>query len=200
VISIIIAAPSALAQYGAQLSPAATVLKGQSKGGAYIGIYDGAFGVLGQYRIGIGGYSDLGFKMGVIDLDSNSPQGDVGLSLAVDTKYQIMEVRIMDPVDLSVGGVLEFVKFNHYNNFVFGGSAVGSYPVELKSGRLLVPYSRLIIGFNRSDPDWGGSDTDFNLGLNLGSTLELSTSTEAVAEFQIDNDAAAFLMGLSFGF
>jgi hypothetical protein len=70
----------------------------------------------------------------------------------------------------------------------------------MKSGRLLIPYARLIIGFNRSDADWRAADTDFNLAMNLGSTLELSTSTEAVAEFQIDNDAAAFLMGLSFGF
>ncbi|MEE9553287.1 MAG: hypothetical protein V3W18_03225 [candidate division Zixibacteria bacterium] len=193
---------SVFAQYAAQLSPAGCVLKGSSKGGGYVGIYDGAFGVLGQYRIGIGGYSDLGFKAGIIDLESNSGKGDIGISLGVDTKYQVMEVRIMDPVDLSIAGVFELVKFNHFSNLSIGGAVIGSYPVELKNGRQLNPYGRLLLGFERSNQSWagsGGSSTDFNLTLNMGCTLELSGNTEAMAEIQIDSDVAALVMGLSFG-
>ncbi len=187
------------AQYAAQLSPAGTVLKGTNRGGAYVGIYDGAFGVLGQLRHGIGGYSDVGLKAGIIDLDSNSPEGDVGFTLGIDTKYQVMEVRIMDPIDLSVGAVFELVKFNHFNNLVVGGTLIGSYPIELKNGRKLNPFGRLIMGFERGDPSGASAETDFNLALNMGCTLELSGSTEALAEFQVDSDVAALLIGLSFG-
>ncbi len=191
-------ASGATAQYAAQLSTAGTVLKGSAAGGGFVGIYDGAFGVSGQYRYGIGGYSDIGGKLGIIDLDSNSEEGDLGLFIAIDSKYQVMEVRIMDPIDLSLGGALELALFDHANNFIIGGFVVGSYPVTLKNGRVLSPYGRLIMGFNRADSRWA-SDTEFDLGLNMGVTMELSSSTNALAEFQIDDNTAAFLMGLEFG-
>jgi hypothetical protein len=43
------------AQYTGQLSPAVTVAKGTARGLADIGIYDGALGLFGEYRYGIGG-------------------------------------------------------------------------------------------------------------------------------------------------
>ena len=192
-------ASGATAQYAAQLSGAGTVLKGSAVGGGYVGVYDGAFGILGQYRYGIGGYTDIGGKLGIIDLDSGSKEGDVGFFIGVDSKYQVMEVRIMDPIDLSIGGAFEFAVFDHFNSLILGGFALGSYPVTLRNGRVLSPYGRLIMGFNRGDPDPGPSDTEFDLGLNMGVTMELSSSTRALAELQIDNDTAAFLMGLEFG-
>jgi hypothetical protein len=33
----------------------------------------------------------------------------------------------------------------------------------------------------------------------MGVTMELSSSTRALAEFQIDDNTAAFLMGIEFG-
>jgi len=192
-------ASGATAQYAAQLSGAGTVLKGSSIGGGYVGIYDGAFGILGQYRYGVGGYTDIGVKLGIIDLDSDSREGDLGFFLALDSKYQVMEVRIMDPIDLSIGGAFEFAAFDHFNSLILGGFALGSYPVVLKNGRVLSPYGRLIMGLNRTDPSWGRSDTEFDLGLNMGVTMELSSSTHALAELQIDDETAAFLMGLEFG-
>jgi len=191
-------ASGATAQYAAQLSAAGTVLKGSATGGGYVGIYEGAFGILGQYRYGIGGYTDIGGKLGIIDLDSGSKEGDLGFFIGVDTKYQVMEVRIMDPIDLSLGGAFELALFDHFNSLIIGGFAVGSYPVTLKNGRVLSPYGRLIMGFNRTDSNWARSDTDFDLGFNMGVTMELSSSTRALAEIQIDDDTAAFLMGLEF--
>jgi len=189
----------AAAQYSAQLSPAGTVMKGISKAGSYAGIYEGAFGVLGQFRYGVGGYSDFGMKAAIIDLKSNSPKGDIGFCAAVDYKYQVMEVRIADPIDLSLGAALEIVKFNHFSNLMLGGAVIGSYPVALKNGRSLIPYGRLIMGFDRSRQSDNDAKTEFNLALNMGATYELSPSTDAVAEFQFDSDVAAFLMGLTFG-
>lgn len=195
---VLLLASGATAQYAAQLSAAGTVLKGSSTGGGFVGIYDGAFGILGQYRYGIGGYTDIGGKLGIIDLDSGSREGDLGFFIGADSKYQIMEVRIMDPIDLSLGGAFELALFDHFNSLIIGGFAVGSYPVTLRSGRVLSPYGRLIMGFNRTDFR-GRSDTEFDLGLNMGVIMELSSSTRALAEIQIDDNTAAFLMGLEFG-
>lgn len=192
--------PAAQAQYSAQLSTATPVLKGTSKAGGFLGIYDGAFGLLGQYRYGVGGYSDIGAKLAVIDLKSGSPRGDAGFSAAIDYKYQIMEVRIMDPIDLSLGGALEVVKFNHFSNFVINANAVGSYPILMSNGRNLTPYGRLLLGIERPHLKGTRAETDFKLSLNMGVTYDLSSSTEALAEIQIDSEYAAFLIGISFGF
>lgn len=196
---MLVAVSSATAQFTAQLSPAVTVFKGTSVLGGYVGIYDGALGFLGQYRYGIGGYTDIGGKIGIIDLESGSREGDVGFVISLDSKYQVMEVRIMDPFDLSLGGEFELSLFDNVNYMNFGGYVVGSYPISLKSGRLLSPYARLIMGVTRADPDWASSDSDFRLSLNMGATIELSASTRAYAELQLDDDLTAFFMGIEFG-
>jgi len=187
------------AQYAGQLSSAGTVFKGKSKAGGYAGIYEGAFGVVGQYRYGVGGYSDVGLKAAVIDLKSNSNKGDMGFSVSADYKYQIMEVRIMDPIDLSLGGALELVKFNHFSNVMLGAVAIGSYPVAMNNGRNLIPYGRLVLGVDRSKVSGFDAKSEFNLSLNLGTTYELASGTIALAEFQIDSDVASFMLGLTFG-
>lgn len=185
---------TAAAQYSGQLSTAETVLKGNSFGSGFVAVYDDGFGVIGQYRTGVGGYSDFGGKIGIIDLD----KGGSGFLLGVDYKYQIMEVRIQDPIDMSVGGMFDFAAFDNVNILSFGGFLVGSYPIEMKSGRKITPYGRLILRIDRANPDNGNSDTDFNIGLNAGGMLELSSATNAYIELQLDNQTA-FFMGVNFG-
>ena len=187
---------TALAQYSGQLSTAETVLKGTSVGSGFVAVYEDGFGVIGQYRVGFGGYSDIGGKAGIIDYD----KGDqTGFFVGVDYKYQIMEVRIQDPIDMSIGGLVDFAHFEHFNLLSFGGFMTGSYPFEMDSGRKIAPYGRLILRIDREDPDYFDSDTDFNIGLNAGGALELSSSTSAYAELQLDNIQTAFFMGVSFG-
>ena len=187
---------TALAQYSGQLSTAETVLKGTSVGSGFVAVYEDGFGVIGQYRVGFGGYSDIGGKAGIIDYD----KGDqTGFFVGVDYKYQIMEVRIQDPIDMSIGGLVDFAHFEHFNLLSLGGFLTGSYPFEMDSGRKIAPYGRLILRIDREDPDYFDSDTDFNIGLNAGGALELSSSTSAYAELQLDNIQTAFFMGVSFG-
>ncbi len=199
VISLILTLVSpAAAQYSAQLSAAETVVKGSSRGAGFIAIYEDALGALGEYRTGFGGYSDLGAKVAIIDLDAKSAAGDVGLMLGLDTKYQVMELRIQDPMDLSIGGMTEISLFSHVTNISFGGFVIGSYPIALNSGRHITPFGRVIMRIDRTDPDFGTADSDFNIGLNIGGSLELSSSTKAIAEIQLDNQSA-FMMGVQFG-
>ena len=186
---------TASAQFTGHLSTAETVLKSQSNAGGFVGIYEDGLGVVGQYRRGIGGYSDFGIKLGIVDFDA---QDGNGMVIALDTKYQIMEVRIQDPVDLSVGGKIEFGLFEHYNIMSFGGFLTGSHPILLRSGRAVTPYGMVILRVDRVDHDEFDSDSDFKIALTLGSKLELSSSSSVYTEFHLD-EMFAFFMGVEFG-
>jgi len=189
---------TAFAQFSGQLSTAETVIKGTSLGSGFVSVYEDGFGVIGQYRIGFGGYSDIGGKIGLIDYEKGIID-QTGFLVSLDYKYQIMEVRIQDPIDMSLGGLVDFTHFEYSNLLSFGGYLAGSHPVEMNNGKNLTPYGRLILRLDREDPDNGDSDTDFNIGLNFGAALELSSTTTAYAEFQLDNIQVAFFMGVSFG-
>ena len=104
---------TALAQFSGQLSTPRTMDNGASLGGIYAGIYDDAIGVLGQYRYGVGGYTDIGFKLGLLDLDGRN--SDAAIDFAFDVKYQVMEMKMRDPFELSVDGAVEL---SHINRIV----------------------------------------------------------------------------------
>lgn len=185
---------SALGQFSGQLMPAGTVLKGSAEGGGFFGIYEDARGLIGSYRYGIGGYTDFGVRIGFIDFDGKK-NDDTGLLLGGDIKHQVMEVRIMDPLDLSVGGLFETLLGIDNKSFSIGGYITGSYPIELASGRYIYPYGRLIFRM-----EWyEDAENDFDPGLNLGTSMELSKNTTVSAEIQFD-DYFGFLMGINFGF
>jgi hypothetical protein len=184
------------AQYSGQLSTASTTSEGASKVGVYAGIYDGAIGILGQYRYGVAAYTDIGFKLAILDLDRGIVH-DAGADFAFDLKYRVMEERLRDPFDLSIGGAAEFLTVKDLGVFSIGANAIGSYPFKLSNGRLLEPYGRLNLRAQHDNPSYGSSTTDFQIGLNMGAAFELSRNTRAFAEFQFD-DPFAFYMGVDF--
>lgn len=191
---VLILSNQAAAQYSGFLASPRTMPNGSSKAGAYIGIYDHALGILGQYRYGVGGYTDIGLKLGVIDLDRN--HGDnAGADVAFDLKYQLLERKMRDPIELSLGGVSEFFVVEDLNVFSLMFALSGSYPVALKNGRELEPYARLTMGAERTSD--GVDDTDFEIGFNMGANFELSSSVDALAEFQFD-EPFTFFLGLNF--
>jgi hypothetical protein len=183
------------AQFSGQLSTPKTVTNGASTVGLYAGVFDDAIGLLGQYRYGIGGYTDLGFKLGVLDLDFQG--SDAAADLAFDVKYQVMEMRMRDPFELSIDGGVDFLFAEDLTVLSLGFGPIGSYPVKLKSGRVLEPYGRLQVRVERTDLDRGGDDTDFEIGLNIGTAFELSGATRAIGELQFD-DQFGFFFGVDF--
>jgi hypothetical protein len=186
----------AFAQFSGQLSGPAPVKEETSQVGGFIGLYEDAIGVLGQYRYGVGGYTDIGFKLGIID-PNNNRGGNTGLDAAFDLKYLVLEQRLHDPIDLSIGGVFEGFFASGYEIFSIGAYGVGSYPVKLRNGRILEPYGRLIMRVERTNTDFN-DNTDFQIGFNMGTSFELNNHTKAFAELQFD-DPFAFFMGLEFG-
>jgi len=177
------------AQYSAQLFTAETVMKGNSRAFANFGIYDHVRTIVGGYRYGIGGYTDAGFRLGYVDYDS----GDDGFVLGGDMRYQLMEVRIQDPLDLSVGGLFETVLGIGSSNFSLGGFAVGSRAIALTKTKNLWPYGRLIMRW-----DHVPHHNEINIGLNAGASFEISPTTRVCGEFQFD-DQFGFIIGLTFG-
>ncbi len=183
-------AQSMIGLYSAQVSPAETVFQGKSQGLCYIGIYDDALGLVSGLRYGIGGYSDVSFRLGFIDFDKNGN----GFVLASDFRYQLMEIRIEDPLDLSAGGLLELVRAEDANKYSFGCFLVGSHNISLKEDTDLWPYGRLIL---RWDKYLSKSET--NLGFNAGASFELNKKTLVSGELQFDDDFG-FIIGIAFNF
>lgn len=183
----------AFAQFSGQLSTPQTVANGYSRAGGYIGIFDGGLGVLGQYRYGVASYTDIGFKLGIIDFSSGwRHHSNTGFDAAFDFKYLAMETRMKDPINLSVGGQIEFTGIEGPDIVSFAGNVVGSYPVKLRNGRILEPYGRLQFRIENQD-----SNTDFQIGFNPGVSFEINKTVRAIGEIQFD-ETDAFYMGLDF--
>jgi len=190
VAAIAILCPNISAQYSAQISPAETILKGSSQAFGNVGIYDDFNSVVGGYRYGIGGYSDAAVRFGFADFDHGA---DDGFILGGDLKYQVMEMRIQDPIDLSVGGLMETVLGVGNGNISLGGFVVGSRNIALTQTMDLWPYGRLVMRWNHYS-----SDDEFNIGFNAGATLDINEGTRVSGEFQFD-DQFGFILGVMFG-
>ncbi len=177
----------ATAQFTPQIYPAGTVLKGNSNVFTNVGIYDDAMTICGAYKYGIGGYTDLDFRVGYIDVDEG---GDDGFMLSGNFRYQVLEVRIQDPLDLSVGSQIETILGWPEGNIKLGIFAVGSRPIAINDEKDIVPYGRIILRYDKY-----GSDDDFNIGLNLGSSFDLNETMALSGEFQFD-DQFGFTLAL----
>jgi hypothetical protein len=190
IIGALLFCPLVSAQYSAQLYPAETILKGTAQIFGNVGIYDHAKTLVAGYRYGIGGYTDGAVKLGFADFDHG---GDDGLILGGDIKYQVMELRIQDPIDLSVGALMETVLGTGTGNISLGGFVVGSRYIALTKTMNLWPYGRLVARW-----DHFGSNDEFNIGFNAGAALDINKDLRASAEFQFD-DQFGFILGILFG-
>jgi hypothetical protein len=72
-----------------------------------------------------------------------------------------------------------------------GGNVIASIPYHLKSGRRLIPYGRFDMRLESN------GESDFKVGLNLGTKFELGGDVDLYGEFQLDDNTALFL-GLDF--
>jgi hypothetical protein len=204
---IMVSAFSASAQFLGQLSTAQTLPKGETMLGAYLGIYDNAFSIFGQLRHGIVRYLDFGFKMGMLNLDPGYGEGNTGLTFGGDVKYWFMERKSGDPLDLSLGGGMEFLKITDYSLFTLGGNVIASYEFEYRPQRSVTPYGRLNLRWERArfkgSWHWWGwkvgnwTRDEANIALSLGADLKLSQDLNLVGELEID-DNVGFVAGVNY--
>ncbi len=201
-ISLLFSATSGHSQFLGQLETAPTMLSGSYSMGAYAGVYDDAFAIFGGFRSGFTDYLDLGLRLGLLNLDHNRWQDQSGIVVGGDLKYRVLETEIDDPLDLSLGGCTEFSSVEHFTRLALGGYVVLSKDFCFQSGRVLSPYGRLNLRMEKkswenpaSDKEY--DDTDLELGLNLGVSLELTSRTFLVGELQLD-DFTGLLVGANF--
>ncbi len=208
IVAVLFSIPSASAQFLGQLTAAPTLHKGDALLGAYLGVYDDAFSIFGQFRYGIARYFDLGFKMGMIDLNPGYGESNSGLTVGGDIKYWFMEQRSGDPLDVSVGVGTEYLKISDFSIFTLGGNIIASYQIKYHQGKSVTPYGRLNIRWERASfkGSWhwyGGwdagssSDSDLDVALALGAELKLSSGIYLVGELEID-DNVGFVGGVNY--
>ncbi|MCJ7577251.1 MAG: hypothetical protein MUO91_02240 [candidate division Zixibacteria bacterium] len=206
-IIILLSAFSASAQFLGQLSTAQTLPKGETMLGAYLGIYDDAFSLFGQLRHGMVRYLDFGLKVGILNLDPGYGEGKTGLVFGGDVKYWFMERKANDPLDLSLGGGMEFLKIADYSLFALGGNAIASYEIEYGRQKSVTPYGRLNLrweraSFKRSLRLWGWeegdwTDDEMDVALSLGADLKLSPDFSIIGELEIE-DNVGFVAGVNY--
>lgn len=206
---ILVSISFASGQFLGQLSPAPTLSKGDGMIGAYLGIYDDAFSVFGQFRYGIAKYVDWGLKGGMIDLNPGYGESNTGFAFGGDVKYWFMEKRTGDPIDASFGVGMEFLKVSDYSIFSIGANIITSYKIEYNEGRSVTPYGRLNVRWEKSSFEsswrwpWGWkhegnwSDSDMDVALALGADLKISSNMSLIGELEID-DNIGFVAGINY--
>ena len=201
-VGLLIFASSAHSQFLGQLETAPTLLRGSHSMGAYAGVYDDAFAILGGFRLGAADYLDWGIKVGILNWDDKS-----GIVLGGDLKYFVLDAGIGDPLDLSLGVGTEFSRVEDFDRFALGGNLIISREFCLENGRTIAPYGRLNLRMERKSgkKHWGRHfyvedtlpDTDLELGLCLGTSFELTSKAFLVGELQLD-EFFGFIIGVNF--
>ncbi len=211
-IIVLISIPKASAQFLGQLRPAPTLNKGEALGGAYMGVYEDAFSIFGQFRYGIARYFDLGFKMGMIGLNRGYFQWSPGyrksstsLTVGGDIKYWFTEQRAGDPLDVSIGGGSEYLSTSDYSLFSLGGNIIASYQIRYYQEKSVTPYGRLNVRWEREvyknvlrKNMKKHSDSAMDVALALGAELKLPSNLHLVGELEIDANVG-FVAGINYG-
>lgn len=206
-ILVLFSISSVSAQFLGQLSAAPTVEKGSGLLGAYLGVYDNAFSLFGQFRYGIMTYVDLGLKMGMINYDPGYGESNSGLAFGGDIKYWFMDKRSGDPLDLSFGIGTEYLSISDFSVFSLGGNVIASYPIEYNENKKVTPYGRLNVRWERANFDkpttefgglasGGSSDSDIDVALAIGADLKLNQTLNLIGELEID-DNVGFVAGVN---
>ena len=190
----------AISGFGSSFGNLATAkAMGQGNGtfGGGVGIAD-AKSVVGWFAYGLSEYVDGRMKLGLVDADV----GDTEIAFGADFKYQFWSVSgaVANPLDMAVGGFLEYADYGGFSALQVGGQLIGSYPFILQNGTTLSPYGR----FNIRLEDWNSehkgiktSDSELEFGLNGGVAWQVSPSVNVYGEFQIDGNDGIFL-GIDF--
>jgi hypothetical protein len=197
---ILLSAFSVSAQFLGQLSTAQTLNRGETMLGAYLGIYDHAFSLFGQLRHGMVRYLDFGLKVGILNLDPGYGEGKTGLVFGGDVKYWFMERKANDPLDLSLGGGMEFLKIADYSLFALGGNVIASYQFDLRPQKTITPYGRLNLRWERASirsKEGDETDNDMDVALSLGADLKLSPDFSIIGELEIE-DNVGFVAGVNY--
>ena len=196
-----VAAVPVHAQLLGQVTTAKTLQPGTQDLGGYLGAFDGATTVFGQYRRGISSNVDFGVQAGIID---HGP--DASVIFGGDLKFNIMSTAT-DPFDLALDARSSFYDVGSVSVFALGGSVIISRDYPLTQGTLLTPYGGVNVRIEHASFDYDlnaraaaavdDNETDLDIGGVAGVKWELSDLIDALGEVVIDDDWG-LVIGLNF--
>lgn len=203
VITVVICTSSyASAFFVPQLRSAETLGWGSLNLGTGVGIYEDALTVFGSVRYGIASPVDLSLTVGLMDHDASD---DASLLLGSDIQYQVSDTDLGKTVDIAIGGVFQYFAYDRgrvdVSVWSLGGNLIVSKPLQVENGMRFTPYGRLNLRTDNVDADVdpfdSGGDSEFNIGITLGSQFHFSGTFNVAAELQIDDQIGA-VIGLNF--
>jgi len=179
---------SVSAQFLGQVSTARPTDRGANDIGGFLGLYDNAMSVFGQYRHGISNAADFGFVAGFID-----PNGsDARLALGGDIKFQLLDDQRSDPFDLALDSRLALIDYPGSLLFSLGESVVISHDFQMSEGSVLAPYGAVNLRL-----DHVYSESNLEIAAAGGVKWEVSDLMDVFGELVIEDDLG-LVMGLNF--
>ena len=178
----------ASAQFLGQVSTARPVDQGASDVGGFLGIYDQAMAVFGQYRHGFARTGDFGVFAGFLDPEG----GGARLTFGGDVKFQVLDDQRADAFDLALDTRLAFADYPGSFLFSIGESVVFSHDFKITRGSVLAPYGAVNLRL-----DHVYSQTDLEIAAAGGVKWELSDLIDTYGELVIDEDLG-LVLGLNF--
>lgn len=146
----------------------------------------------GWFGYGMSKYVDGRIKLAFWDAGPSTQ-----LALGGDFKWQFWSVAEGSryPMDMALGGFLEYLDGDGGSVTEIGSHLVASYPFRLSNGSTLSPYGRLNVRIEHVSVV---DKSDIRFGLNAGAAWEASRNLKFFGEFQIDGNDGVFL-GVEFG-
>ena len=96
------------------------------------------------------------------------------------------------PIDMAVGGFIEYEDKDGGSFLQLGSHLVGSYPFKLYKRGVLSPYGRLNVRLHREAIEPNSSNSDIKFGLNGGAAWDATNALRFYGEFQIDGNDGVF--------
>ena len=151
--------------------------------------------ISGWFGYGMSKYTDGRVHLGFWDAGPKT-----FLSLGGDFKWQFWSVGEGPryPIDMAVGGFIEYEDKDGGSFLQLGSHLVASYPFKLYQHGVLSPYGRLNVRLYRESIGLDSSKSDIKFGLNGGAAWDATSALRFYGEFQIDGNDGVFF-GVEFG-
>ncbi len=184
-----------------------------------VGIYEDALTVFGNARYGIASPVDISLTVGLMDLDASDDAAllvgsdiqyqiaDTDMGKSVDVAIgAVMQYYAYD-YSLTTTGKTDITIWS------IGGNLIVSKPLQFQNGFRFTPYGRLNLRSDNSSVDYGplvtpkavslgkssllneaqasADDSEFNIGITVGSQFHFTGTFNISAELQIDDQIGA---------
>lgn len=189
--AVLAVAGPAFSQVYYQYPGAVVVSDTEPATGGVFGFGDDVLRFLGYARFNAADVADFGVE---VLLDRYDPGGVAGdgwrFGAAADFRYAIIPTRTQLPFDLCVDGGIGFQSGDNVTNIDIPAGAVISRPLELRDGRILVPYGGVYLVYTHVSVDVpagvpDASDDDLDVELRLGASIELGAGLSAFANVHL---------------